>query len=141
MIRVVITEEDENVIDHGWLVAKNGIALGHEGAVRFATCPGCGWDASFQPPEVVICTRCAAPLVLPKEDGEPFDFREMTPEQASFVRALRVDEDRTWREVASAFALRYAAVVDWEPSQLSGMALCALAAKSLGEHHMRAPWN
>ena len=63
----------------------------------------------------------------------------MTPEQASFVRRLRVDEGYTWRAVADACALAWHG--EWDSHQLAGMAICERAATFTAEHYMRPPWN
>jgi hypothetical protein len=67
----------------------------------------------------------------------------MTRERASYVRKLRVDEDRTWRGIAEAWEKEFASLADWKfnGNQLAGMALCELGAKVFGEDYMEPPWN
>lgn len=62
----------------------------------------------------------------------------MTPERAVEVRDLRGKDGLTWRSLAATVS------EDWETpsnSQLLGMALCASAAKLLGEDKNKEPWN
>lgn len=66
-------------------------------------------------------------------------FTGLKPEQAAYVRRLRVDEGRSWRGVAWACAQAWGG--DWEHNQLAGMALCERAAAMLGEDPNAEPWN
>jgi hypothetical protein len=66
-------------------------------------------------------------------------FATMTPQQARFVRQLRVDGEYTWRAVAETCAIEWDG--DWGSNQLAGMALCARAADHFGEDYMTSPWN
>lgn len=66
---------------------------------------------------------------------------EMTQERARFVRKLRVDQDRTWRRVASECHAEFNG--DWDPpnDQAIGMELCQRAAELFGERWDEEPWN
>lgn len=84
---------------------------------------------------------------LAEAAGRTFDEAErllldvLTPERCAFVRRLRVDEDHSWRAVATVCHETWGA--SWEPpsNQLWGMALCKLAALAHGEDYMSDPWN
>ena len=73
------------------------------------------------------------------EQIEPF----MTLQRAQFVRGLRVDEDQTWRGIATGWEKEFESVARWDfrGNQLAGMALCELAAKMFAEDSMQPPWN
>jgi len=65
----------------------------------------------------------------------------MTPDQAAFVRRLRVDEGYSWRAVAETCHVEWAG--SWEPpsNQIMGMVLCERAAAGFGEEPDAPPWN
>lgn len=65
----------------------------------------------------------------------------ITPEQAAFVRKLRVDDGWSWRGVAQECYNAWNG--DWQPpsNQIMGMALCEAAAKHFSEDYMQEPWN
>lgn len=82
----------------------------------------------------------------------------LTPEQAAFIRELRVVRRHTWRTVANAFIERYPLNIrlgSWfgegpDPrdtrlpsieSQRLGMWLCHLAAQIYGEDYLDCRWN
>jgi hypothetical protein len=66
-------------------------------------------------------------------------FADLAPEQARFVRQLRVDGGYTWRAVAETCAIEWGG--DWGSNQLAGVALCEAAAAYFGEDGMQPPWN
>ena len=65
----------------------------------------------------------------------------VTPDQAAFVRRLRVDEGYSWRAVAETCHIEWAGT--WEPpsNQIMGMILCERAAEVFGEDPDAPPWN
>ena len=65
----------------------------------------------------------------------------MTPEQAAFVRRVRVDHGHTWAGVAGDYLDAWGGW--WTPSGnvRVGMALCETAATYFGEDWRLAPWN
>ena len=65
----------------------------------------------------------------------------VTPEQAAFVRHLRVDLGYSWRAVAATCHLEWRGT--WEPpsNQIMGMILCERAALVFGEDPNAPPWN
>ncbi|MDE2096386.1 MAG: hypothetical protein KGL39_04005 [Patescibacteria group bacterium] len=72
------------------------------------------------------------------------EIRErMTAERAYRIRELRVTEGYSWRALASQSADDWGDDATWEPksNQLAGMALCEIAAASMGEDYMQEPWN
>ncbi|MEQ0565698.1 hypothetical protein ABJI51_42040 [Amycolatopsis sp. NEAU-NG30] len=64
---------------------------------------------------------------------------EVDRELAQLIRAWRVDEQQTWREIAA----RVAGHLDLPHSgnQLAGRDLCLKAARLLGEDPDVEPWN
>ena len=63
----------------------------------------------------------------------------MTPERAAYVRALRCEEDYSWRSVAHACAEAWG--TEWGSNQIAGIALCQAAAAHFKEDHNEEPWN
>lgn len=71
-------------------------------------------------------------------------FADLSTERAAFVRHLRVDTGHSWRGVARACYDAWPDLQEhWSPpsNQIAGMALCDIAATSMGEDYMVAPWN
>ena len=62
------------------------------------------------------------------------------PSRALEVRALRVDESRSWRAVGNLCRLQWES--QWEASldRLFGRVICEIAATSLGENYLEQPW-
>jgi len=69
--------------------------------------------------------------------------KKMSKNRAVRIRQLRIDEDYTWRAVASQSYKDWAGDADWQPdcSQFAGMALCESAAKMFDEDYRKKPWN
>lgn len=69
--------------------------------------------------------------------------KNMTREQAEFVRKLRCEDDYSWRMIAAVCFDEKWDMEPWEPpsNQLAGMALCEVAAEFFGEHYREGPWN
>ena len=72
--------------------------------------------------------------------------KNMTMEQASIIRGLRVDEGYSWRAIAHVChdLMRWGPNEYWDrvPSaQPMGMALCEVAADLLDEDGRQPPWN
>lgn len=63
----------------------------------------------------------------------------ITVEMAVQIRTWRVDEERSWRSIASAASDLWG--FDFGGNQLFGQDLCAAAAQVLGEDVLREPWN
>lgn len=81
-------------------------------------------------------------------EGFREDVKQMTQEQAEFIRKLRVSSGCSWREVAQECydhdLFKYWQNKDnWYPksNQLMGMSLCEKAAESFAENYREAPWN
>ncbi len=76
-------------------------------------------------------------------------FRDwMTENQALVVRQWRVNEHRSWRSVARCAWERvkrrqWPGWKLWSPpsNQIAGMALCSVAARTLGGDYRKEPWN
>jgi hypothetical protein len=66
-------------------------------------------------------------------------FGGLKPDQAAFVRQLRVDRGLSWRGVAWECAKAWGG--DWESNQLAGIALCERAAAMHDEDPNTDPWN
>lgn len=64
----------------------------------------------------------------------------MTAAQASWVRSMRVEEERTWRWIAEEWSARFCAE-DPQWDFYSGRLVCERAAARLGEDSMSEPWN
>lgn len=59
----------------------------------------------------------------------------LTKQEAERIRALRVDESATWREIA------WVATNHKDSNTRLGMELCEVAAEMLGEKYLEEPWN
>lgn len=64
----------------------------------------------------------------------------MTAEIAKWVRDLRVEQELTWRQVATTLSDRFPEF-DMASNQLAGSAFCDVAAESLGENYFDENWN
>ena len=67
------------------------------------------------------------------------DPAEMTADKAAQVRGWRVDEELTWRGVATLASDAWGP--DFTDNQLYGRELCVAAARALGEDPDAEPWN
>lgn len=61
----------------------------------------------------------------------------MTQARARRIRQLRVEQDTSWRAIASLTYIEWGAIKYWHPisNQIAGIALCEVAADVLGEVH------
>lgn len=62
-------------------------------------------------------------------------------DEARFVRALRVDQDLTWRGVGEEMGSRWSTDVGKGDPQSLGATICHVAAELLDEDPDATPWN
>jgi len=134
----------------------------------FCYCCGEFWGGvnSFEFSRTGLCENCESELeagggipiksveqleALAKALVKTFNYyreqakKNMTRDQAEFIRKLRVEDGYSWRAVARRCHDNYR-FKDWpkwkpESSQPMGMALCERAAEIFGENYQGEPWN
>ena len=74
-------------------------------------------------------------------EAEPVERPDLklSPDEASFVRSVRIEERGSWRYVAERCSEQFG--TDWGTNQIYGMRLCEAAAKFYGQDYLDPPWN
>lgn len=116
-------------------------AKGDESATRVTRYAVTGTDVAQAAPEQFMQLARAA-----RRTYTEFDKKigmAMTATRAEQIKQWRCVEGYTWRAVASAAFGAWRDDAEWHPpsNQLAGMALCAHAARFMGEDADNGPWN
>jgi hypothetical protein len=69
------------------------------------------------------------------------EIRNLGPARVRLIRALRVEDGRTWRAVARACSTAWPEHREEGSNQIWGMQLCELAASAFDEDYLLPPWN
>lgn len=119
-------------------VAREGDADAIQLPSDFAESLGLPEDTEFAAPKMVIQEITWVFVQDPKKLERIY---RLTHEQAVLVRALRVEQNYSWRAVAETCHRAWRG--DWLPAsnQVIGMGICGAAARVFGEDAGLPPWN